>query len=74
MSEYKLTDWFSPEIKPTIIGWYQRNYGDCYCCNDWWDGNQFIVVENETGKHVGPAKNKLCWRGLAEDPNKKEEA
>lgn len=67
----KVTDWIPAEVKPKIAGWYERNYGDPNCCNDYWDGEKFIVVVktiNGEYAYVGPAKSQLAWRGLAEKP------
>lgn len=65
----KLTEWFGPKVKPTKVGFYERRYGS-NACNDFWDGRQFIIIEESTRRKVGPALCELEWRGLAEDPDK----
>lgn len=70
-----LTQWFSPEIDPVYVGWWQRDYGDdnpkATAQPDWWDGQQFMAAfEGE----VTPccAVTGLPWRGLADKPTKTE--
>lgn len=66
----KLTDWIDPEIKPTIKGWYEREY----LCNwmgkmhDYWDGKHWYVGNGAGAKTHAMTKKR--WRGLAQDPAK----
>lgn len=72
----KLTEWFGPEVKPTIIGVYQVDDEDGMN-GDWfafWDGHSFRH-RNETAKEAYEYRSfRTCceplvkWRGLAEKP------
>lgn len=69
----KLTEWFGPEVNPTMPGWYERHYywhSEEYAktlCNDYWDGSEWKIGTPSGSKYPGAAKD-LKWRGLAEKP------
>lgn len=69
----KVTDWFGPDVKPTIQGWYERNYHMLTrsqakaLANDYWDGEKWKIGVPSGATFLGAAQD-LRWRGLAEKP------
>lgn len=78
----KFTDWFQPEVKPTIPGVYEIElvpYPFHY-----WDGKQWLVDVEQSPRefrNFDPAKSEpmpetvkyiktFRWRGLAANPHK----
>lgn len=63
----RLTEWFGPEVKPTIPGWYERAWGEPFS-NDYWDGNHWYAGGGNNARATRPSSAVLRWRGLAEKP------
>lgn len=76
MSEYKLTDWIEPHVRPKIPGWYERQWtlmDSRRECMDYWDGSFWRHGDGNyyyRADFIGA--DNIPWRGLAEDPNKKD--
>lgn len=63
----EITEWFGPEIKPTKIGWYERDY-TFYLDgieHDWWDGRCWRVGLGRGSFSSTPSPAKMRWRGLS---------
>ena len=72
MSRYKLTEWFSPEQKPTRVGVYQCRDADGELLFRQWTGSVWCWgnyakvewAERKIPSQVEEASDKLPWRGL----------
>jgi hypothetical protein len=62
----RLTEWFRPDVKPTIPGLYDCKsiYGTFNGSRWWWDGEVWLYAEKE----VPLFHQDREWRGLAEKP------
>lgn len=68
----KLTDWIDGSVKPTIKGWYERNYDDNKIIHylDYWDGKDWWYGVGSGKKCRRAILQDRSWRGLAQDPAK----
>lgn len=67
----KVTQWFSPSIKPAHIGLYQRDWdGDLFLTNhlDFFDGKDWWIMSEGLSTKTSRSINNRAWRGLAEQP------
>lgn len=67
----RLTNWFPADVKPSLPGWYEREYISSWMgkLHDKWDGECWLVGDGNGNAIVQAGKNRR-WRGLAEDPNR----
>jgi hypothetical protein len=81
MNKQRLTEWFGPDVKPTIPGIYDTYDADDpdeknYHGAQYWDGNQWCKwgFDREdavrSAAHGKSIYQRNYWRGLAEDPKK----
>lgn len=70
--EQRVTPWFSPDVKPVRVGWYDVRYSDkCEPCRYYWGECDW---ENAWLIHpfaLPSVHQQWEWRGLASDPRAK---
>lgn len=76
MSKQRLTEWFEPDVKPTLLGVYEVKspYGSAGPWYSYFDGREFGYRERSAEMAAKRAKDRTSlpgsatWRGLAEKP------
>lgn len=76
MSKQRLTEWFSSDVKPLILGVYQTGYRENGLADySYWDGkgwglkiDSIDMAEFVYKKYRYAQSQNFKWRGLAEDP------
>ena len=65
-----LTEWFPPHLNPVHVGFYQRDYSDCFITSipDYWDGKYWLIGRKD-GQAIERTSYRLPWRGLKTAPN-----
>ena len=59
-----VTEWFPSEVKPSIVGWYERDWQGAFDAADYWDGENWRNGnDNNTYSNLIALNNKQ-WRGL----------
>lgn len=78
----KKTRWFSAKTSPKILGVYQvEDEGDEYEHWAFWNGERFCWRSWVSPQHAFENRDlstvlepRVKWRGLSEDPNKKDKS
>ena len=76
----KKTKWFAADVKPILVGVYETDARDNLIETfQHWNGERWGCFANTPAQAEIDSDEASCvqfvkWRGLAEDPNKKDEA